>query len=166
MIAKVGLILAGISLLVSLAAAGFTGLQWWEARQQRVMANDATISFEIDTDPSDFKLGIGVRNVGPGVARIRSVKYFVDGEPVASIDDAIEAAKLDSQRLHEIELADDAMGQGEVVWVVRYNAHKADSDRAADFFENHLNAIVDYCTASGRCAVECSEKGGCKAMQK
>ncbi len=151
-----------IAIIVAVVAAGFTGLQWWETHKQNRLSSEASIGFDIDTDPADNRLGIGVRNVGPGVARIRSVKYYVDGKQVSSIDDAIEGAKLDLDRLHPIELTDEAMGPGEIIWIVKYNARKPEIDRAAEFFENHLNAAVDYCTAGGRCGTECSQPaGGC-----
>jgi hypothetical protein len=150
-----------IAIGIALVAAAFSGLQWWESHRQNRLASDASIGFEIDTDPADNKLGIGVRNVGPGVATVQSVKYYVDGKQVASIDDAIEAAKLALDRMHPIELTDEAMGPGEIIWIVKYNARKADTNQAADFFENHLNASVDYCTAGGRCVSQCSQTGGC-----
>lgn len=149
------------ALAVSVIASAFTGLQWWEAHTQNKLASDAQIGFEIDTDPADDKLGIGVRNVGPGVAKIRSVQYFVDGKRVKAIDDVIDGANLSADRLHPIELIDEPMGPGEIIWIVRYNARKAELDRATEFFENHLNAAVDYCTLGGKCVTVCSETDGC-----
>lgn len=145
-----------IAIIISLAAAGFTGLQWWEARQLLRLANDAFVNVEVDTDPSDYKLGFGVQNAGPGIAHIRSVTYYLDGKPVRSIDDVIDDAKLDYARLREIELKEDDMAPGEIVWIARYNARKADLDRATDFFEKHLNVAVEYCSAGGRCATACA----------
>ena len=63
--------------------------------------------------------------------------------------------------MHEIDVNGHTMGAGEVEWVVRYNARKTDADRAADFFENHLDAHVDYCSPDNRCKMECTESGGC-----
>jgi hypothetical protein len=147
-----------IAILISIGATIFAGLQWWEAHEQGRLANDATVNVDVDTDPAANRLGVAVRNSGPGVATIKSVTYYVDGKLISNIDDAVDLAKLDSNRLNEIELTDDAMGPGENVWVLRFTAKKADQERAADFFEKHLNVAVKYCSAGGRCDTACADK--------
>jgi hypothetical protein len=150
-----------IAIAISIAATFFTGLQWWEAREQRRLANNATVNVDVDTDPADNKLGVAVRNAGPGVATVKTVRYYVDGKLVTDMDDEIGAAKLDSNRLKEIELTDDAMAPGENVWILRFIARKADRERAAEFFERHLNVAVSYCSAGGQCAIACADDKGC-----
>jgi hypothetical protein len=152
-----------IAILISIAASLFTGLQWWEAHEQRRLANDATINVDVDTDPANNKLGVAVRNSGPGVATVKTVRYYVDGKLVSDINDAVELAKLDSNRLNEIELTDDAMAPGENVWILRFIASKVDQERAADFFEKHLNVAVSYCSAGGRCDTACADDKTCPA---
>jgi hypothetical protein len=168
---------ANSAIAISIGALLLTGWQTWEshrqvveaheqlleARELRRQANEATVKIDTDTDPGDNKFGFAVRNVGPGVATIKTVKYFVDGVLVSDVNVAVEAAKLDSNRLRETELTDDAMAPGENIWILRFNARKADQDRAADFFENHLNAAVDYCSAGGRCATACADEKSCDA---
>jgi hypothetical protein len=61
-------------------AAAFTGLQWREARQQRQQQFDSTLVFDIDTELSQRRAGIAIRNVGPGIARLSSVTYYMDGK--------------------------------------------------------------------------------------
>ena len=68
-----------LPVIISLLAVAFTGLQWWESHVQGRFATDASMSFSIDTDPSDFKFGFALRSVGPGAASVRSLIYFVDG---------------------------------------------------------------------------------------
>ena len=105
------------------------------------------------------------RSVGPGVAHVRSVKFYLDGKQITDVDDVMDQAKLDSNRLTETEITDDHMGPGEIIWILKYRARKSDQVRAADFFENHLNAAIEYCAAGGRCATECTDKGKCGAVQ-
>jgi hypothetical protein len=147
-----------LALIISIAATLFAGLQWWEAHEQRRLANDATVNVDTDTDPADNKLGVAVRNSGPGVATIKTVQYYVDGKLVTNIDDAFDLAKLDSNKLGEIELTNDAMAPGENVWILRFTAKKVDQERAAEFFERHLNVAVRYCSAGGRCDTACADQ--------
>jgi hypothetical protein len=154
-----------IAIVISIAATIFAGLQWWEAHELRRLANDSSVNVDVDTDPADNKLGVAVRNAGPGVATVKTVRYYVDGRLVGDINDAVDSANLDSNRLNEIELTDDAMAPGEKVWVLRFIAKKADKQRAADFFEKHLNVAVNYCTAGGRCAFACADDTGCPASK-
>jgi hypothetical protein len=154
--------LAWVAIIISIIAAAFTGLEWWDSHRQGQLASDATVTFDVDTDNN---LGFGVRNVGPGVAHIRSVKFYLDGKQIFDVDDVIDQAKLDSNRLLETEITDDYMGPGEIIWILKYRGRKNDQDRAADLFENHLTASVEYCAAGGRCATECTERGKCLVGQ-
>ena len=47
------------ALIISFIAAGFTGLQWYEAREQRELQSIASLSFDIDTQESKHHYGIG-----------------------------------------------------------------------------------------------------------
>jgi hypothetical protein len=150
-----------ISLFVSFAAAAFTGLQWWEARAQRQLASEATVGLDVNTSPSAHHFGIAVRNAGPGVAHIRSVKFYMDGHLLDDVDDAINRAELNSERAVQLELTGDVMGPGEINRLVDYHASKSEEDRAETFFLSHLSAAVEYCSADGRCATECSITNQC-----
>jgi hypothetical protein len=149
-----------IALAVSITALTFSGLQWLEARQQRWLANETYINFDIDTDPSQRRLGISVRNIGPGVARIHSVALYLDGKPIGSVDDALNQSKLDADRNHGISIdVDDVMAAQEIIPVIDYRPRdKGERDRASDLFENHLGVAVNYCAMNGRCDVGCSTK--------
>jgi hypothetical protein len=151
-----------IAIAVSLIASVFTGLQWWEAREQRRLANDATVEVDVDTEPGRSKRGIIVRNTGPGVAHIKTVKYYVDGQLVSDINEAFDrVAKLDSRRLNEVEINGDSMGPLERQQILRFDANKSERDRAEDFFESHLNVTVKYCSAGGRCETVCADPKHC-----
>jgi hypothetical protein len=158
-----------VSIVAALFAGGatvFTGLQWWDARELGRLANDATVEVDVDTEPGRSKRGIFVRNAGPGVAHIKTVKYYVDGDLVSDINEPFErVAKLDSGRLGEVEINGSSLSPGERQQILRFDAKgKSEQDRAEDFFEVHLNAVVDYCTAGGRCDRSCAdEKGPCRS---
>jgi hypothetical protein len=127
------------------------------------LANESNISFDIDTDRSEKRLGISLRNVGPGVARIHSITFYVDRKAIGDPDDALDQVKLDSNRDHGIRLdVDDAMAAQEVIPLVDYRPRNKDEhDRAIDFFEHHLSVAVEYCAADSRCSRKCSENDGC-----
>jgi hypothetical protein len=159
-----------IAIAVSVAAAlfaglatVFTGLQWWEAREQGRLANDATVEVDVDTEPGRSKRGIVVRNTGPGVAHIKTVKYYVDGQLIGDINEPFERiAKLDSHRLLEVTINGDAMSPGERQQILRFDASKAEQDRAEDFFESHLNVAVAYCSVDDRkCETACGNPEHC-----
>jgi hypothetical protein len=157
-------VLSWLAIIVSVAAAAFTGLQWIEARHQTQLANEASIGFDINTEPTQRRLGVSIRNVGPGVLTIRSITYYVDHKIVTDINDAVEKAQLDPDNDHGIDLeAGDPMAVGDKVWVLDYRTkRKEEIKRAADFIENHFSVGVDYCSANGKCRFTCSNDGSCQ----
>src|SRR5579862_5920802 len=140
-----------IPTLISVLATAFTAAQWLEAREQRHLAFDAALVFDVDTLRQKHRVGIGIRNVGPGVARISSVKYFVDRKPVDDPNAVLGEGKLDSNRDSGVTLdRGDSMAAGETDWLIDYRAgRRADEDRAVDFVENHLQIAIEYCSAAG-----------------
>jgi hypothetical protein len=151
-----------IAIAVASFAAGFSGLQWWESRTQGRLASDATVAVDVDTEPGRSKRGVIVRNAGPGVAHIKTVKYYIDGALILDINEPfVRIAKLDSQRLGEVTINDDAMSPGTSQQILRFDASKEEQDRAEDFFENHLNVAVAYCSAGGRCETVCADPQHC-----
>ncbi len=153
-----------IALIVSVLAATFSGLQWFEARQQRQLQFAATLVFDIETElVTRRRAGIAVRNVGPGIARIRSVTYYLDGKELDDPLDGLAQAKLDPDRDEGVVLGlGDSMAAGEIDWLMRYPIrHRDEEKRATDLVENRLQIAVDYCSAGGNCARACSVLGGC-----
>jgi hypothetical protein len=155
-------IISAMSVVIALAAAVSTCVQAVDSHKQNAITNDSSLAFDIDTDERADRFGISLRNVGPGKVHINKVIYYVDNKAVKEIESAIEAAKLDTNRLRAIDLTDDWMGPGEVIPIFRYRApSKDEQDKAATFVEDHLEVAIDYCTVGDRCEIKCSEKGHC-----
>ena len=71
--------------------------------------------FDIDTLLRQHRVGIAIRNVGPGVARIRSIRYFLDRKAVEDADSVLEQAKLDPDRDSGVSMdRGDSMAPGEI----------------------------------------------------
>jgi hypothetical protein len=157
------IVISVASTLIALAATVSTCILAWDTHRQNAIANDASLGFDIDTDESNKKLGVTLRNVGPGKMFVNSVRYYVDGQPVPTIEAAIAGAKLVAGRLRPIDLTDEWMGPGETVKIFQYLS-RDDTDRAADFIEEHLAVSVRYCTIEQRCETKCSEKGKCGVL--
>jgi hypothetical protein len=150
------------AIIISVAAAVFSGLQWWDARESMRLANDATVEIDVDTEPGRSKRGVFVRNAGPGIAHVRTVKYYIDGDLVLDINEAFERiAKLDSNRLGEVDINASTLSPGERQQILRFDARKSEQDRAEDFFEAHVNVAVAYCSAGGRCETVCADPKQC-----
>ena len=151
-----------MALLISLLAVAFSYLQWQEAKMQRETQFASALVFDLETE-LPRRAGIGVRNVGPGVARLNSVTYYLDGRILDDPSDALEAVKLDPDKDEGVTLdRGDSMAAGEVDWLIRYPIkRKGDEDKARELLENRLQIAVDYCSANGSCARKCSRPGGC-----
>lgn len=143
---------------ISLLSAIFSAALWFETREQRRLAFDATLVFDVDTLQAERRIGIAVRNIGPGVANILSVVYFVDGNRVDDPENMLAQAHFAGMELDR----GDSMAAGETEWLVDYHATRDDDKaRAIDFVEKHLQIAVDYCTPAGDCKKACSKKHGC-----
>ncbi|HKT73977.1 MAG TPA: hypothetical protein VJQ47_13880 [Steroidobacteraceae bacterium] len=93
-----------VALVLSIAALVISALQWYETRRGGQLASAAALAFQIDTELATHHYGFGVKNAGPGVARIRDVMFYVDGKPVDDLTPAEEAAGLDSARDFGVDL--------------------------------------------------------------
>ena len=142
-----------LALIVSCTAAAFSGLQWYEAHEMRQLQFNAAVSFDIDTEEAKRRIGIGLRNSGPGVAHIQAVEYYFDGRPVADISDTLSKMGLDTDRDEGEDIGDgDFLGpNGTTLWLIDYRAKsKSDEDHAVDLIENRTRVAVTYCTATDR----------------
>jgi hypothetical protein len=150
-----GLLFSGGTMLIA-------GVQVKDAREFARLANDATVVVDVDAEPGRNKRGITLRNAGPGVAHIKGVKYFVDGQAVEDISEAFgRIAQLDANRLLEVTMNGDTMSPGEKQQILRFDAAKSEQERAEDFFEDRLNVFVTYCGAGGRCDTVCADPKRC-----
>ena len=152
-----------IALAVAIAAATFSGLQWFQMRSSRQPGFDTTLSFDVDTLAAKHRLGIGVRNAGPGVAHIQEVTYYLDGNPVEEIADTLEDIGLDSDRDNGIDLGPgDFIAPHDVIWLIDYGPRGRDEEhRVTDLFERRLQVAVEYCDANDVCRRICSKSKGC-----
>jgi len=77
-----------LPIVISLGAAGFTGLQWWEAHTDARLAIKPSVDFYIGDDPVEPPVGIAITNAGPGPAIIKAIQFYVNRMPVRDADDA------------------------------------------------------------------------------
>lgn len=164
----VAITVAIAALVISAAAATFSGLQWHEARQQRQQQFDSSLVMDVDTELPQHMAGIAVRNVGPGIARVSSVTYYMDGKVVEGAADALEAERLDPDKDQGVDLdRGNSMAAGEIDWLVRYPVgRREEEERARDLFEEHLVIAMEYCTASGHRMRVCSLPDRCPAEKR
>jgi hypothetical protein len=155
-----------IAIVVALAAAVFSGLQWAESRRVRELSFHASVGFNIDADVTERRLGIAINNVGPGVALFRSISYYVDRMEVVGdtpFNEALNTAHLNPE--HEVGLLLDPgepMAVGETIWLIDYRGkNKDEKSHARDFVEHHLAIRITYCSLDGQCKTECSTDGSC-----
>jgi hypothetical protein len=104
-----------LSILIALAAAGFTGMQLLEARNQLLLSTKPHVDFDTESDPDKPPVGIAINNAGPGPALINSVNFYVDRKPVQDADEAGRTyAKLSASEFDaEIIEPNDTLGVGE-----------------------------------------------------
>jgi hypothetical protein len=155
--------IGGISLVISIIAVIFTGLQWHEAREQRHQAIESTLVFDVDTQLAKHVAGISLKNLGPGIARVNSVTYYLDGKALEDASDAFNQTKLDPEGDLGVDLdRGDSIGPGEVVPLVWYPIKRnGDEARVRALFEEHLQIGVDYCAGDGNCRRVCTTQGKC-----
>jgi len=155
------------SIVMSLAAALFTGLQWREAHNQLALSMKPSIDFDTEDDPDDPPIGIAIANSGPGPAVIKSVSYYVDRKPVKDAEEAAQNGKLDVDDLSAFEFDEgDTLAVGEKEWLFRYRKtskpDQAQAERYADFVGEHLAIEAEFCSVLGDCWIKCSTRGRCQ----
>jgi hypothetical protein len=77
-----------LPIVISLVAVFFTGLQWWEAHTQLLLAVKPSVDFYTADDPDSPPVGIAISNAGPGPAIIKSVTFYVDRKSVRDAEEA------------------------------------------------------------------------------
>ena len=161
-----------MSLLISLAAAGFTGMQWYENREALLLSTKPHVDFNVESDPDEPQVGIAISNAGPGPATIKSVIFYVDRK---SVQDAEEAGttygKLSKSELEYYELeTGDTLAVGEKVWLISYRKPKGgkinqkNREKFADFIDQNLAILVTFCSVirGEVCWPKCSTKDRCE----
>jgi hypothetical protein len=158
--------LAVVSSIVAAAFAGlaavFTGMQWYEAHEQRLIGSRPSVTFDVYSDVVQKPVGLSIKNAGPGVAELHSIVYYVDRKPVKDLAEALTLANLDPDKNFGVQLdPDEPITPNDPQWVLDYKTKdKAELIRAADFIETHLTVDVTFCTLGGHpCWSKCSSKG-------
>jgi hypothetical protein len=159
--------LSAVSAVAAISAAAFAGIQALESRQERqqnAFLMRPSLDFFLQDDATEHQIGLATKNGGPGVARIKSVTFFVERKPMASGDAALKAGALDPDQDHGVELEEgDAIAVGETVWLLDYRSKVAkEREKFLDFLDDHLAVKIEYCTVPGSpCFSRCSTKGWC-----
>jgi hypothetical protein len=159
----IGAALISFLAAISLLAAIFIGLMWHEARLQRQESFSSTLNFIVDASFTGKTGGIAVKNIGPGIARIRAVTFYLDGQVIQDLGDALDQAKLDPNRNEGWEIdPGDELDPSETVWLVRYKiGNREEEDRASELFGGRFQIAVDYSSRSGERKRVCTWEGPC-----
>jgi hypothetical protein len=152
-----------VAIVISIVAVIFTALQWYEARDQKLLAIHPSVSLETDTDETERPLGVTLKSLGPGIAEIRSITYYVDRREAKDVDEAFRFGHLNPENNHPMELDEnEPLGVGETVFLIDYRSKdKNELKRVADFLDNSLAVKVTYCSIAGQCWTKCSYKNHC-----
>jgi hypothetical protein len=156
-----------VPIVISLAAALFTGLQWRETHNQIALSMKPSVDFDTEDDPDDPPIGIAISNSGPGPAVMKSVTFFVDRKPAKDAEEAAQRGSLDIDGLNAFEFDEgDTLAVGEKEWLFRYRKANKPGDaqavRYADFVGGHLGVEAEFCSVLGDCWIKCSTRGRCE----
>jgi hypothetical protein len=158
-----------VAIVISFVAVFFSGLQWYEARNQLLLSMRPSVNFMTNSDDDEFPVGISVDNAGPGPAKIKSVTYFIDKKPFSDVDKALQSINRGSfEDIHSVDLDEgDTLAVGSKEWLVYYNKpqqkqHPAEVDDFLELLETHLAVQIEFCPVlSGECGKKCSMKDMC-----
>jgi hypothetical protein len=160
-----------LSLFIALAAAAFTGMQWYENREALLLSTKPHVDFDIEDDPAELPVGIAINNGGPGPATIKSVIFYVDRKPVQDADEVAKTyAKLgDNEYTYNEFDPDDTLAVNEKVWLIEYRKPRGGKineqklGKFADFIDQNLAIQVTFCSTIREevCWTKCSAKGRC-----
>jgi hypothetical protein len=158
---------AVVPIVISLAAALFTGLQWRETHNQLALSMKPAVDFDTEDDADDSPVGIAIANSGPGPAVIKSISYYVDRKQVKGPEEAAQLGKLDVEELSAFEFDEgDTLAVGQKEWLFRYRkTSKPDerqAQRYAEFVGTHLGIEAEFCSVLGDCWIKCSTRSRCE----
>jgi hypothetical protein len=148
---------------LSILAVAFSGLQWLEAHQQKSLSETPSVDFYIQDDDSNPHVGLAVTNSGPGIARIKSITFYVDRVPVEDSTEALRRGKFHENFDHGVQIdPGDSLAVGETIYLIDYKPKdKKELSKFIDFLDDHLAVNVNYCSIDGACRGRCSTKGRC-----
>jgi len=151
------IILSGLAILVSLWAAQ-------QAREARLISIRPLVDFYRDDDSGSPTLGVALHNSGPGVAMIKTMRYYVDRKPVSDWPAALKANGFDPDADYGTTFdPGDSLGVGEQVFFIRYRTKDPQvAARFADFIDYRVGILLNYCTVGGTdCRTRCSVQTLC-----
>ena len=160
-----GKIVSWVALVISILALVISVFQWREAvaQNRETAAQNAralmpSVGFFEDVGSGDSDIGIQLTNSGPGVALIKSVKFYVDGRLVRDVDVALANGGFDDGLSKGVAFSsEDSMAVGESDWLIDYLASDVQLDRLESFMDDRLNIDVEYCSVEGdHCRHKCS----------
>jgi len=149
-----------IAAIIAAASAITSCTQAKDAHLQLQRQFEAHLSPAINTQASKHRVGIGVKNAGPGVAHIKTVTYYVDGKRTDDISQELEKLGMDTSRDEGETLGpQDYIGPGTTTWLIDYRAKgQEDELRVGNLILDHVRAAVEYCDANDKCERLCSEE--------
>jgi hypothetical protein len=157
--------IAIIGLVVAVASAIFSGLQWHEANQLKKLTFRASVSFYFENDKESSVVGWSVLNSGPGPAKIQSLDYFVNNVRAKDFYDAVIMSGINSDLIGGMLYQEgDNLLVGKTDWIYSLKPKKQKDqivDRFIDFAGDHLGLSIRYCSIAGECETVCSWQGTC-----
>lgn len=111
-------------------------------------------------------MGVAIQNSGTGPAIIKKVTYYVDGKPVPGSKDAVQIGKQNADKINYFDFdPDDTLGTGQKEWLI-YRLKKFRKDKPlghdfADFIDDRLGILAEFCSLTGQCWPKCSTRGRC-----
>jgi len=152
-----------LSILIAVAAAAFTGMQWHEAHNQLLLSMTPSINFYTEDDPDEPPVGVAINNAGPGPAVIKSITYYVDRKPLRDVNEAIDYSKLNPDQIEYVELEEnDTLAVTEKVWLLKYHKPRGgkvkqkekELDDFVDFIDQKLGIEVLFCSVTAPCCTD------------
>jgi hypothetical protein len=125
------------------------------------MQYGVNVSFAINTQVPKRRVGIGVENAGPGVARIKSVAYYVDGKRTDDIESELDKLGIDHDEGETLD-ASDVLGPGTSRWLIDYPVkNREELERFARLVDTRIRIAIEYCSATRDCERKCSTENAC-----
>jgi hypothetical protein len=150
---------------LSIIAVIFSGLQWYEAHQQKRLQNRPLVGFYIEDDINEPKKGLAIENHGTGPAVVKAVRYFVDGSLIDDSAKILRHGQLDPDQDFGFFLEEgDALGVGQRVWLIDYRTkNPKEMRRFVEFLGERINMEIEFCSIDSECWTRCSTKGACSS---
>jgi hypothetical protein len=170
-ISLVSLGLAVGALAVSIRTYGLYKVQVAEegrraAEEDRRIAieNTAQVSVVQIEDTDEPINGFQIWNDGPGIARLKTITYYVNKLPLDDVTDVIDYGKLDNVGYFQFN-DNDTLAAGAREWLLSKSTKGNQKDVAQfnEFLDDHVAVEVEVCSdITGKCQTQCSHDGWCK----